>query len=155
MVQNDTNKANELLDQRMVIVAECLANPAFQGTKEEIAQAAGVSCSTLYRWLRNVDFIKIVNGLIEQYSSAELGMVWKSLARECASGNVQAMKLYFEARGRALQQEEQRLRMELLKAQVEKLKSEVLGKNTADESISFSIVSASEKPEEEENEDDE
>lgn len=125
MTQNDTNSANEILDQRMAVAAECLANPAFQGTKEQIAQAAGVSCSTLYRWLRNDDFIKIVNNLIEKYSNAELGMVWKALARECSSGNVQAMKLYFEARGRAQQQEEHRLHMELLKAQVEKTQAEV------------------------------
>lgn len=87
----------------MVIAAECLANPAFEGTKTDIAKEANVSRATLYRWMRNDDFIAIVNNLIDKYTSAELGMVWKALIKQCQAGNVNAMKLYFEVKNRELE----------------------------------------------------
>lgn len=90
------NERNSIIDSRMIIAAECLANPAFDGTKKDIAQMAGIGETTLYRWLRKPEFIKIVNDLIDKYANAELGMIWKALAKECSKGNVQAMKLYFE-----------------------------------------------------------
>ena len=93
MAQNDTNT---MMDANMVIAAECLANPDFIGTKEDIAKNANVSRSTLYRWLRNEEFISIVNDLIDKYVVAESGLVWKALIRECSNGNMQAIKLYFE-----------------------------------------------------------
>lgn len=103
MAENDRKT---VLDSRMVVAAECLANPAFDGTKEDIARTAGISPSTLYRWLRNPDFVAIVNGLVSQYADAELGMVWKALSRKCQQGDVQAMKLFFELRREKLIQTE-------------------------------------------------
>lgn len=97
MEQNDTN----LLDMKMVVAAECLANPAFGGTKDDIANMAGVSRSTLYRWFRNDEFIELVNSLINKYVTAEAGMVWKALLKECSSGNIQAIRLYFEMKEKA------------------------------------------------------
>lgn len=119
MEQNDTKK---LTDPRMVIAAECLANPDFAGTKEDIAREAGVSRGTLYRWLRNPDFLEMVNHLIDQYTAAELGMVWKSLLGRCRAGDLAAIKMYFEMKDRLRLQEEQALRIELLKAQVQQLR---------------------------------
>ena len=98
MLQNNTDS---ILDARMVVAAECLANPDFQGTKQDIADAAGVARSTLHRWMRNPDFIRIVNELVEKYADAELGMVWKALSRKIQAGDVQAIKLYFELRQRS------------------------------------------------------
>lgn len=103
MAQNETNS---ILDANMIIAAECLANPAFMGTKEDIANAANVSRSTLYRWLRNEDFINIVNDLIDKYIAAEAGLVWKSLIRECSKGNMQAIRLYFELKDKYKEQGE-------------------------------------------------
>lgn len=95
MLQNDTN---DIVDLGMLIAAECLANPDFKGTKQDIADRAGVTRMTLYRWLRNPEFIAIVNRLVSQYADAELGMVWKALSRKCQQGDIQAIKLYFELR---------------------------------------------------------
>ncbi|MBQ8514642.1 MAG: TetR family transcriptional regulator [Ruminococcus sp.] len=103
MTQNETKTENTVVDARMVIAAELLANPDFSGTKDDIAREAGVSRATLYRWLRNPDFIAIVNGLVAQYADAELGMVWKALCRRIQAGDIQAIKLYFELRERGAQ----------------------------------------------------
>ncbi len=120
MAQNETKR---LIDPRMAIAAECLANPDFTGTKEDIAKAAGVSRGTLYRWLRTPEFIEMVNYMIDQYTGAELGMVWKALLSRCRAGDLAAIRLYFEMKDRLSMQEEQMLRIELLKAQVEQLKA--------------------------------
>lgn len=103
MRQNETNSNDTLIDTRMVIAAELLANPDFLGSKEDIAREAGVSRATLYRWLRNPDFVAIVNSLVSQYADAELSMVWKALCKRIQDGDIQAIKLYFELRERGLQ----------------------------------------------------
>lgn len=113
MLQNNTDS---ILDARMVVAAECLANPDFQGTKQDIADAAGVARSTLHRWMRNPDFIKIVNELVEKYADAELGMVWKALSRKIQAGDVQAIKLYFELRQRS---EERKIQINESKEEVQ------------------------------------
>lgn len=103
MKQNKTKTERNIIDARMAIAAELLANPDFSGTKEEIAREAGVSRATLYRWLRNPDFVALVNQLVAQYADAELAMVWKSLCKQIQAGNLQAIRLYFELRERSKQ----------------------------------------------------
>ncbi|MGN0592024.1 MAG: phBC6A51 family helix-turn-helix protein [Ruminococcus sp.] len=105
MKQNDTKTENSVVDTRMVIAAELLANPDFSGTKEDIAREAGVSRATLYRWLRNPDFVALVNSLVTQYADAELAMVWKALCKRIQAGDMQAIRLYFELRERGAQKE--------------------------------------------------
>lgn len=103
MKQNETKTERNIIDARMAIAAELLANPDFSGTKEEIARETGVSRATLYRWLRNPDFVALVNQLVAQYADAELAMVWKSLCKQIKAGNLQAIRLYFELRERGKQ----------------------------------------------------
>ena len=103
MSQNVTNSENTVIDARMAIAAELLANPDFSGTKSDIAEKAGVTSRTLYRWLRNPDFVALVNQLVAQYADAELAMVWKSLCKQIPAGNLQAIRLYFELRERGKQ----------------------------------------------------
>lgn len=103
MSQNVTNSENTVIDARMAIAAELLANPDFSGTKSDIAREAGVTSRTLYRWLRNPDFVALVNQLVAQYADAELAMVWKSLCKQIKAGNLQAIRLYFELRERSKQ----------------------------------------------------
>lgn len=103
MKQNETKTERNIIDARMAIAAELLANSDFSGTKEEIAREAGVSRATLYRWLRNPDFVALVNQLVAQYADAELAMVWKSLCKQIQAGNLQAIRLYFELRERSKQ----------------------------------------------------
>lgn len=72
MSQNVTNSENTVIDARMAIAAELLANPDFSGTKSDIAREAGVTSRTLYRWLRNPDFVALVNQLVAQLRTQNL-----------------------------------------------------------------------------------
>lgn len=86
-------------------VAEMLANPRCGMNDSEIIQACNVPRSTFYRWLREDEaFTAYVNSLVERYTDAELSAVWKALIIRCKMGDVQAIKLFFELKGRYSQQ---------------------------------------------------
>lgn len=97
MKQNETDTA---LTKKQRDTAEMLADPEFSGNKTELLKKAGVSRSTLYRWLKDSEFVNYVNELIDLYADGELGAVWKALINRCKAGDVQAIKLYFEIKGK-------------------------------------------------------
>ena len=86
------------LSKKQREVAEMLANPDIKANKTEIIEQVGVPRTTLYRWLKDPDFIKYVDSL------TELSTVWKALIRRCICGDTQAIKLYFELKGKYKQQ---------------------------------------------------
>ena len=92
------------LSKKQREVAEMLANPDVSANKTEIIEQVGVPRTTLYRWLKDPDFIKYVDSLIDSYTDAELSTVWKALIRRCICGDTQAIKLYFELKGKYKQQ---------------------------------------------------
>lgn len=86
-------------------MAEMLANPTSYKNDKEIYSALGISHDTFYRWLREDNEItQYAAYLIERYTDKELGAVWSALIRECKKGDVRAIKLYFELKGRYRQQ---------------------------------------------------
>ena len=88
------------LTPKQLKVAELLANPDADLTKTDIIENTGVSRATFYRWLKQPEFIDHVNELIEKYTDGELAAVWKALIKKCEGGNVAAIKLYFELKGK-------------------------------------------------------
>ncbi len=97
MAQNGTDLR---LTKKQKEVAELLANPDIKMDKTRIMQAVDVPRTTFYRWLRDEKFIKYVASLVDAYTDAELSEVWKSLLKRCADGAVDAIKLYFEMKGK-------------------------------------------------------
>ncbi len=82
-------------------VAEMLADPTNMMTDTQIMEECNVPRSTFYRWLReDEEYIAYLNELIDKYTDAELSRVWKALLRRCISGDTQAIKLYFELKGK-------------------------------------------------------
>lgn len=81
-------------------LAEMLANPDFNGTVTQLCEHIGVARSTFYKWLNDSEFLDYIQSLIDKYTDSELAAVWKALISECKNGNVQAIKLYFELKGK-------------------------------------------------------
>lgn len=77
-----------------------LVNSEFLGTVTELCKQAGISRSTYYRWLENPCYTKYLNDVIEKYTDAELAAVWKALLSQAKGGNVTAIKLYFDIKGK-------------------------------------------------------
>lgn len=81
-------------------MAELLASPEFNGTNKELYEAIGISHDTFYKWIKDPDILNYAGELIDKYTDAELSRVWKALINRCAIGDVQAIKLYFELKGK-------------------------------------------------------
>lgn len=81
-------------------VAEVLANPDYTGTITDLINSVGVPRTTFYRWLDDERYVSYINSLIDKYTDSELASVWKSLITKCKRGDVQAIKLYFELKGK-------------------------------------------------------
>lgn len=96
----EQNSINLLYTGKRRKAAEMLANPDFSGTITELIETVGVPRTTFYRWLEDEQYISYINSLIERYTDSELAAVWKALVKECKKGNVQAIKLFFELKGK-------------------------------------------------------
>lgn len=96
----EQNRTKIGLSSEQLNAAEMLANPSYKGSKSKIITEVGVSRSTFYNWFKNSCFTEYVNELIDKYTDAELSSVWKALLTRCRGGDVQAIKLYFELKGK-------------------------------------------------------
>ena len=86
-------------------LAEMLANPTEYKTDKEIYKSLGISHDTFYRWLReDPEICKYAGDLIDKYTNKELGVVWAALIQQCKKGNVAAIRLFFELKGKHKQQ---------------------------------------------------
>lgn len=85
-------------------IAEKLTNPEFDGNITRLCDEMGVARSTLYRWYNDSDFMGYVEWLIEKYTDSELANAWRALVRKANTGNVEALKLFFELKGKYKQE---------------------------------------------------
>ena len=88
------------LSGKRLKMAEMLANPEFMGTNKELYETVGISHDTFYKWIKDDEIISYADKLIEKYTDAELSAVWKVLLMKCKLGDMQAIKLFFELKGR-------------------------------------------------------
>lgn len=80
-------------------LAQLLADPTDDRTNQEKAEEAGVSLRTFYRYIKDMRFIEYVNSLVPQETDREIASIWRSLCNQAKKGNVQAIRLFFEAKG--------------------------------------------------------
>lgn len=94
-------KSNKFgLTRQQLRAAEMLANPDFTGTVTSLCEEIGVARSTFYKWLGNGEFRRHVDDLIGKYTDSELSRVWKALMRCIDAGDLQAIRLYFDLKGK-------------------------------------------------------
>lgn len=95
--QSDTKTT---LKPEQLRMANLLADPNETGTIVELCKKADVPRRTFYRWMEKKYFTDYVDSLISTYTDAELGAVWKALVRKAAKGDIQAIKLFYEMKGK-------------------------------------------------------
>lgn len=97
---------NTGLSPKQQQMAEMLANPENEhNTISAICEELGISRNTYYsNWLKDKNFTAYVNELVERYTDSELASVWRVLIDKCLEGNVNAIKLFFELKGKYKQQ---------------------------------------------------
>ena len=88
------------LNGKKIKMAEMLANPEFTGTNKQIQEAVGISHETFYKWIKQKEMLDYIEQLVDRYTDGELAAVWKALVKKCKGGDTQAIKLYFELKGK-------------------------------------------------------
>lgn len=88
------------LNRKQIKIAEMLSNPEFSGTITQLCQEVGIARSTFYDWLDKDEFREYLDNLIDKYTDSELSRVWKVLIRKIEEGDLTAIKLYFELKGK-------------------------------------------------------
>ena len=81
-------------------LAEMLCDPDNNMTITELCNEVGVSRQTFYNWQRDTSFNGYVEFLIDSFTDSELASAWKALIKKAKTGNVEALKLYFEMKGK-------------------------------------------------------
>ena len=88
------------MNSKKIKMAEMLANPEFTGTNKQIQEAIGISHETFYKWIKEKEMLDYIEQLVDRYTDGELAAVWKALVKKCKGGDTQAIKLYFELKGK-------------------------------------------------------
>ena len=84
------------MTQKQKLAAAVISGAAGEEAVKAAAKAAGVSVETVCGWLAQGEFQERCRALIDRQSDAERAGVWKALVEQCNSGNLAAIKLYFE-----------------------------------------------------------
>ena len=90
--------ANKKLSKRKMQIAENLVGPT-ELTLKERCQKEGLGIAELCRLFEDDAFTAYVHRLIEGYSEGSLASVWDALIEKCRSGDMRAIKLYFDLKG--------------------------------------------------------
>lgn len=123
-----TKSDKSSLNRKQIKAAEMLANPDFSGTITELCSVVGVARSTFYDWMSQKEFRKYTDELIDLYTDGELSRVWKALMRRIDVGDIQAIKLYFELKGKYkpdIREMDENLKEETLSSVLSKQSEEV------------------------------
>ncbi|MFA6930307.1 MAG: phBC6A51 family helix-turn-helix protein [Lentisphaeria bacterium] len=90
----------EGLNHKQHQAAILLADPAYTGNITELCEEIDVARSTFYRWMATSEFKRHVEKMIDIYTDAELSRAWKALMQLIDCGDIQAIKLFFELKGK-------------------------------------------------------
>lgn len=99
-----TKSDNIAFDGKKKTLAERLADPEFTGTIGELCEEVGIARSTFYKWTDDPAYRDYIQRLIDKYTDGALPEIWKALIKKGLSGDVAAIKLYFELKGKYKQQ---------------------------------------------------
>lgn len=98
------NETKQPFSGKRLQAAQMLASPDFNGTVTELIRELDVSRATFYRWMGEREYLDFISSLIDRYTDSELASVWKALIRQCKAGDISAIRLYFELKGKYRQQ---------------------------------------------------
>lgn len=87
-------------------LARMMADPEERRSISEICDVLGISRQTYYNWVKDEKFITEVSNLVDRFTDAELGSVWKALLDKCKSGDLGAISMFFEMKGKYTKERE-------------------------------------------------
>ena len=85
---------------KQIKFAELLIDPEDRRSRRDKIAEVGVAPSTAYRWLKNKDYLNYINSQIDIVTEGHLSDAWRSLILQVHKGDTQAIKLFFELKGK-------------------------------------------------------
>nr|DAO88757.1 MAG TPA: Helix-turn-helix of insertion element transposase [Caudoviricetes sp.] len=102
--KSNRNRATARISNTKRALAEMLCDPECKLSISEMCRSIGIARSTYYKWLADDEYSEYLDKMIDRFTDSELPTVWKALIKRASAGNVEAMKLYFEMKGRYKQE---------------------------------------------------
>lgn len=100
------NPENEYSEEQL-LAAQLLADRDTTGmTIAKIAEVCQVSERTLYRWMRDPEFINLMNEQVELVQKAFLGEAYLHLRKAVRGGSTRALELYLKNQGKLIDKKE-------------------------------------------------
>ncbi|MEG2596822.1 MAG: phBC6A51 family helix-turn-helix protein [Oscillospiraceae bacterium] len=114
-MQKNKNDENPLSLAQMK-AAQILLESENKTSMKAVAEALNVSAQTIYRWLKNADFNRYLEELVEQQMLESEASIWKTLLGRCRAGDLSAIKLYFDLRtkNRSREQNEEQTPVQII-----------------------------------------
>ncbi len=81
-------------------LAQKLLDQNFDGDFERLCSEVGIGMTVFYKWMGEAPFRKYLETMVEKRTYGEISVVWKALIDQCSKGNIPAIKLYFELKGK-------------------------------------------------------
>lgn len=80
--------------------AEKICSPDFDGNISNLCKEFNIARSTYYRWMDDMGFTGYCEWLVNKYTDSELANMWRSLINAGKNGSVEALKTYFDLKGK-------------------------------------------------------
>ena len=77
-----------------------MTDPNFEGDVGDLCLELGLQPATFYKWWDNPAFRTYLQLQTERVAGSALCSVWRALIKKCKTGDVSAIKLYFEMRSK-------------------------------------------------------
>lgn len=100
------NETKWVPSAKQIKFAELLIDPEDRRSRREKIAEVGVAPSTAYRWLKEPEYLDYLNEQIDIVTEGHLSTAWRALITQVQRGDTQAIKLFFELKGKYKQQVE-------------------------------------------------
>ena len=85
--------------KRQLKIARKLADPNEPESLPRLARATRVPQEKIELWLKNPDFVQLVNDRVDEFRKAERRKIWRTVIQKAKGGSAADRKLYFELSG--------------------------------------------------------
>lgn len=99
-LKGETSKNKTLLTDKQLAAAMCILNVADPRSLRSKLESLGIPQSTYNGWTKNKTFTDFMNSQMESMFGAAMPLAHKALIDKVISGDVKAIKLYYEMTGR-------------------------------------------------------
>lgn len=85
-------------------LAEALVDPDDERNITELCKDFKISRTTFYNWQKDTDFLGYVDFLIDSFTTSIIPKAWKEIAKKINQGNMDAIRMLFEIKGKYKQE---------------------------------------------------